>query len=209
MVELFDEGTEGLLLGGRDAEDARLVIEIDGRERIFLVVAGEKFVEELARRDELDAVIPPLFAVLLLLLLLVGLGGSLVRVVEGVDLVAETFGDLLHRRVRTGGRDRLGEDEGGIMHRLQEAERLVGLLRESGKFHDVVGDDLVADLPLFGIVDEDMDGADARVLNGLRLFLGDNVALESEHFTRLGVEDIFRDAASGETVGTSPGRSRL
>ena len=156
--------------------------------------------EELARRDELDAVFLALFAVLLLLLLLVRLGRGLARIVNGVDRIEVLVRDFLdaHRLARLG--DLAAELEVGIIDGLEQTERLGVLVGHGRKVHDVVGDDLVTDLAVHGVVDEDGDGADARVLNGARLLLGHLLALGREQLARLGMEHVVRDAAAGQTV---------
>lgn len=62
VVEFFHERLDELLFRGRYAHDARLRFEVHLRG-LFAVVAGEQFMEELARRDELETVVPALFAV--------------------------------------------------------------------------------------------------------------------------------------------------
>ena len=156
--------------------------------------------EEFARRDKLETVVLALLAVLLLLLLLVRLGRGLAGIVDGVDLVEVLVRDFLHahRLARFG--DLAAELEVGIIDGLEQTERLGILVGHRRKVNDVVGDDLVADLAVHGIVDKDVDGADARVLNGARLLLGHLLALGCEQFARLGMEHVVRDAAAGQTV---------
>ena len=55
--------------------------------------------------------------------------------------------------------------------------------------------------PSTGSLTRTTTGADARVLNGARLLLAHLLALGSEQLARLGMEDVVRDAAAGQTVG--------
>ncbi len=201
VVELFDEWFNFLLLGGRYAHHARFRFEIDGRAAHFLLLARENLVEELARLYELDAVFLSALAVLLFFLLLVRFGRGLPRVIHGVDFI-EVFFRNLFRGERFA---LLGEFfrkyEIGIINGFQQPERLGVFVRKRRKIDGVVCNDLVADLPVLGIVDEDEHLVDARVLNFARGFFGNHFALYRHNFTRFGVDDIVRRAAAGQAVG--------
>lgn len=123
------------------------------------------------------------------------------RVIDGVDLVEILLGDLLHAHRLAGFGDLAAELEVGIINGLEKPERLGILVGHRGKIDDVVGDDPVADLAVNGIVDEHVDGADARVLDGARLLFRHALALGSEQLARLGVEHVVRHALTGQTVG--------
>ena len=88
------------------------------------VFAAEHGVESLARLHEFAAVVPSLFAVLLLLLLFVRLFGALVRIIEGVDPVDVLFRDLFHRHALAVGGDQPGKLIVGIIDGGQQPEIL-------------------------------------------------------------------------------------
>ena len=200
VIELLHKGLYDLLFVGRDAEHALFLFKVDLRA-LRVVVALQDLVEELARRNEFEAVFLALFAVLLLFLLFVRLGRRFVRIVDGVDLVEVLLGDLLHAHLPARLGDLFGEHEVGIIYRFQQSERLGIFIGERGKIDRVVGHDLVADLAaVIGIGDDDEHLADAGVLDGARLIFGDDGILCGEQFARLGMEDVVRDAAAGQTV---------
>ena len=58
----------------------------------------------------------------------------------------------------------------------------------------------MADFSLFAVVHEYENFVDARVLDFSRLFLGNLLARGGQNFSRLGVDDIVRDLAAGQTV---------
>ena len=97
VIELFDERADDLLFFRGDAHFG----------------AGKDLVEEFAGRDELDAVLAALFAVLALLCLFVVRGLGLRGEVDLVDAVEVMLGDRFDVRVVAGGGDLLGETKFG------------------------------------------------------------------------------------------------